>query len=128
VVDFSTTHSGHGTQVVSSSATINAVKIGWVGKTFSTTTDGADSSIFRTPNGSGGTDTTMAGATYTTTDAYQETILSTTPTASQLLNCEAGFLKGAGTNTHTVEDMWVMTDYVPSPSAPGLMIIGQGNV
>jgi hypothetical protein len=99
------------TPFLNSQDTVNAVKIAWVGLTSSTSSDGADSSIFRTPSGGGGTDTTTAGVAYTTSAGYQETILATTPTSSQIRSCEAGVEKGSGTNTHTVYMLWLMVDY-----------------
>ena len=104
---------GHGTGYVLSNDVINAAKIGAVAKT-GTASDAADSTIFRTPAGGSGSDTTTAfSAGWGTADGYLETILATTPTASQILNCEAGIQHNATTNTHTYEDVWIMIDYVP---------------
>ena len=121
VADFTTLGgtgtTGFGIATIGTSDTINGVKIGWYGKTSSTSSDGADSSIFRTPAGSGGTDTLTASAVYTTSDAYHETILATTPTTAQVRGCEYGIKKGTGTKTHTVEDAWMIVDWIPQPSA-----------
>jgi hypothetical protein len=98
---------GHGNLIIRSTDTINAAKVGLMGKTATTSGDAADSSIFR----QGTTDTVTAlGAGWGTADSYQETLLSSTPTASQLLSSEAGVQHAANTISHTIEDAWLFVD------------------
>lgn len=112
IAGFNATQSGHGSEVLGSTDTINATKIGLVGKTSNATTDGADSIRRRV----GGVNTDQAITAFTTSDAYRE-ILATL-TYANLTNgtTEIGVVKTAtGSRTHTVEDMWIMIDYTPFP-------------
>lgn len=105
---------GFGTGLVDPFATINGMKIACYGKTSATTSDSADFFRFRTPAGASGADTNGAAfAAWTTSDTFRQTIF-TTPTTSQVRSCEYGIVKGAtGTRTHTIEDAWIMVDFVP---------------
>lgn len=106
VAPFSSTQSGHGTQVVGSGDTINAVKVAMIAKTAS---GDATGQILRRVNG---TDT---GTTFTDTasDAYYEqAIFTTTPANLDLM--EAGCIHGNNTRLTNVEDVWVIVDYTPS--------------
>lgn len=118
VADFTITggtgSTGFGSGVIATGAVINGMKVCGVGKTSNTTTDAGDQWRFRTPAGAGGSDTTGAAfLKFTTGDTYRETILNT-PTTAQAQDCEYGIVKTAtGSRTHTIEDAWVMIDFVP---------------
>lgn len=105
---FSATQTGHGTDIVGSSDTVNAVKVAQVAKTSATTSSGALASIRRRVNGTD-TDTSIS---LTTADAYYETAIFTT-TAANLDLLEAGAVHGNSTRTHTIEDVWVIVEYTP---------------
>lgn len=116
-VDFTLTggtgSTGFGAQVVGSSDLILGYKLGGYGRTASVTTDGADSTIFRT----GGADTTTALAAWTAGAApgtYAETYLASPPTAAQVRSSEAGISKGIGTNLHSIYSLWAMVSAVLS--------------
>jgi hypothetical protein len=83
----STGSTGFGSQFMTAGDTVNALKIGAYGRTASTSSDGADSTIFRTSAGAFGSNTRTALAAWRTTAApgtYQDKLV-TTPTAAQML-------------------------------------------
>jgi hypothetical protein len=95
--------SDHGSQVFSTTDTVNACAVAMVGKVASA----SDVSIRRRINGSD-TDTAK---TLTTSDAYYTDGIWTAPVA-QINSMEIGAVHGSGVNLATVEDMWVMCDAV----------------
>lgn len=103
---FSATQSGHGTEIINSGATINAVKVGVVGKSSVTAAGAGAFSIRRRLNGSD-TDTSK---TFTTSDAYYETA-PFTDTLTNLNASEIGAGHGGVAATHTVRDVWMMVEY-----------------
>ncbi len=114
LASFGATQAGHGPEFIDSADTINAQKIGLVGKTSNATTDGADSIRRRV----GGVNTDVAISAFTTADLWREAAIITSLTFANLTDgtTEIGVLKTAtGTRTHTVEDMWMMLDYTPVP-------------
>lgn len=106
VEKFSITQTGHGSQVVGASDTVNAVKTAMIVKTVS---GDATGQILRRVNG---TDT---GAVFTDTaaDVYHDDGIWTT-TAANLDLLEAGLIHGNNTRVTTVEDVWVIVDYTPA--------------
>jgi hypothetical protein len=106
VEKFSITQSGHGSQVVGSSDTVNACKTAFIMNTVSGDATGA---IIRIINGAE-TDTIV---TDTASDKYLDDGIWTT-TAANLDLLEAGVKHGNNTRLTTVEDGWVIVDYTPS--------------
>lgn len=105
VEKFSITQSGHGTQVVGASDTVNACKVALIAKTVS---GDATGQILRRING---TDT---GTVFTDTasDVYYDDGFWTT-TVANLDLLEAGLIHGNNTRVTQVEDVWVIVDYTP---------------
>lgn len=114
---FDATQAGHGSEVIAASATINAAWVAAVAKTSATSSNGALYSIRRII---GGSTVDEAFSDLTTTDSLKRSAFFT-PTFAQLSSGavpEIGWVKGAGTRTHTVEDVWLMVDYQPDLSSP----------
>jgi len=118
VVDFTTTGGTgssatlFGTGVVGASDTINGFKIGAYGLTASTTSDAADITIFRTPAGAGGADTTKTmAAAWILTAMYVDTHATSNPTAAQVRSCEVGLRHAANTIAHTCYSIWAVVHY-----------------
>jgi hypothetical protein len=108
IATFSATQSGHGTETIGASDTINACKVFMVAKSG---TASAPLSIRRRLSGVD-TDTAI---TLTTTDAaYDDGIWTTTATVLRGATMEAGALHGSGSATDTVEDVWMMCDRLTS--------------
>lgn len=106
VEKFSITQSGHGSQVVGASDTINACKTCVITKTVS---GDATGQILRRVNGID----TGTLITATAADKYfDDGIWTTTPANLDLL--EAGLIHGNNTRATTVEDVWVYVDYTPA--------------
>lgn len=99
---FSSTQTGHGSEVLDSNDTINACSLLAVMKTGTASSH----SLRRRINGVD-TDTSKS---VTTADALYDDGIWTT-TLSLLNSSEIGVLHGANTNSHTVEDVWLMVDY-----------------
>lgn len=106
---FSSTQSGHGTDVIVSGDTINGAKVGLVGKT-SVTAGGANAANIRRRLASVDTDTAI---TFTTADAYYETGIFT-DTLTNLNASQIGGGHGGVAATHTIRDVWMMVDYTPA--------------
>lgn len=118
LASFGSTQTGHGSEVLGSSDTINASKIGLVGKTSNAASDGADSIRRRV----GGANTDTAITAYTTSNAYRAIAPITGITYANLTDgtTELGTVKtGTGSRTHTVEDVWWFIDYTPAVAAVG---------
>jgi hypothetical protein len=107
VSGFDTTQSGHGTETIGVHDTINACKTAGVIKSG---TAAAPLSIRRRIN-SADTDTTK---TLATSDAYYDDGIWTTTAAilRDSTKMEIGAVHGTGSATDTVEDMWLMCDYL----------------
>lgn len=122
LASFAAAQTGHGLQVLNSSAVINAAKIMLVGKTSSVTTDGADSIRRRVA----AADTDTAIPVYTVSDAYYDSGIITGLTYANLTDgtTEIGIVHGTGTNTHTVEDMWLYIDFTPASVAEMTTLYG----
>lgn len=116
VEKFSITQTGHGSQVVGASDTVNAVKTAMIVKTVS---GDATGQILRRVNG---VDT---GTTFTDTAAdvyHDDGIWTTTPANLDLL--EAGAIHGNNTRVTTVEDVWVIVDFTYAPAAGSITETG----
>lgn len=106
VSPFNATQTGHGTETIKVHDTINACKTAGIIKSG---TSSAPLSLRRRINGAD-TDTAK---TLTTSDAYYDDGIWTT-SADYLSNAspEIGVLHGSGSATDTVEDMWLICDYL----------------
>ena len=106
VSPFNATQTGHGTEVLNIHDTVNACKTAGIIKSG---TAAAPLSLRRRING---TDTDTA-KTLTTSDAYYDDGIWTT-SGDNLSNHtpEIGVLHGTGVATDTVEDMWLICDYL----------------
>jgi len=103
MADFSATQTGHGSETIGASETINACKAAIVAKSG---TASSASNIRRRINGVD-TDTNI---TLTTSDAYYETPIFTA-TPANLDIAEVGAAHGPNTNLHTVEDVWLLVEF-----------------
>lgn len=113
---FSSTQTGHGSETIGASDTINAVKVGAVAKTSATTSSGGLGAVRQRLNGSD----TDANVTITTSDAYYEGAIFT-DTLTNINASEIGWNKRASSaaRTHTVEDVWMQVEYTPAPPGAG---------
>lgn len=121
IADFSSTQSGHGTETIGASDTINACKACIIEKTSATSSSGALASIRRRVNG---TDTDTA-ITLTTVDTLYSDGFWTASTAN-LDILQVGAVHGNSTRTHTVEDVWVMVHYLAAVVATPALSPGGG--
>lgn len=110
VAPFSSTQSGHGTQTVGTTDTINAAKTALIAKEAS-----AGTPSIRRRVAAANTDTSFSA---TTSDKYFDDGIWTTTTAN-LDTLEAGCVHASGTILTTVEDVWVIVDYTPSGGGSG---------
>ncbi len=113
LASFATTQTGHGTDTLGASDTINASKLACVGKTSSATSDGADSIRRRV----GGVNSDVGITAFTTSNLYRNISPITGITYANLTGgtTEIGIVKTAvGSRTHTVEDVWWIIDYTPA--------------
>ena len=108
VEKFSVIQSGHGSEVIGGSETVNACKVAMIAKT----AIAGNSDMRRRVDGVD-TDTTKA---LTTSDAYYDSGIFT-DTAAKIDAYEIGVQSLLATLT-TVEDMWMMVDYVPAAIVP----------
>lgn len=109
VAPFSATQTGHGTEVIGTTDTVNACKVALIAKESTAGT----MKIRRRVNS---TDTDTAINT-TTSDAYYDDGIWTT-TVANLDLLEAGAVSQSGSLTTTVEDVWAMVDYTPFQAPP----------
>ena len=105
---FSTTQSGHGSEIIGIGDTVNSMYVVNYQKRGS---GGAQTYSIRVRVG--GTDTDTA-VTLTTSDDYYESTFSS-PTLSNLNSMEAGGVYSGSNALYTIEDLWVMVDYTPQP-------------
>lgn len=110
---FGSTQTGHGTETLATGSTINAAQVVAVGKT-SLTTSGGNTGAIRRRAASADTDVNV---TLTTSDTLLKPAVFV-PSLADLNAMEIGFAKPitAAARTMTMEDFWVMVDYVPSPA------------
>lgn len=118
VASFAASQTGHGTQVISTGDTINAVKAAIVGKS-SLTAAGAGAANIRRRVGGVDTDTSI---TFTTSDAYYQTAFFT-DTVANLNAYEIGGGHGAVAATHTIRDAWLMVDYTLQGGPPPAQVL-----
>ncbi len=105
VSPFSATQTGHGGEVTYPKDIINACKVGLVGKT-------AVNGNITIRRRVGGADTDVSVA-LTTGDTYKQTTLFT-DTVANLDAYEIGVVNPLVATLETIEDMWMMIDYVPN--------------
>ena len=113
IADFSATQTGHGTETIGASDTINACKASVVAKAASGT---PGMSIRRRINGVD-TDTSV---TLSAVDAYYETAIFTA-TPAQLDIAEVGAVHGTGSILHTVEDVWLLVEFSAPTGVTGTL-------
>ena len=121
VSSFASTQTGHGTETVGNISTINACKTAVVMKSG---TASAPISIRRRLSGAD-TDTSK---TLTTSDAYYDDgIWTTTAAVLRGSTMEIGAVHGSGSATDTVEDMWLICDYLDASAAIRHRVTQDGN-
>lgn len=109
VEKFSITQTGHGTETIATTDTINACKVSMIAKT-------AVAGNISLRRRVGGTDTDVTVA-LTTSDAYYDSGIFT-DTAANLDAYEIGVKNALVATTETVEDMWMIVDYTAAVIVP----------
>ena len=110
VASFGSTQTGHGSETIGNTSTINACKTVMIAKS------GTASAPIAIRRRIASADTDSASKSLTTSDAYYDDGSIWTTTADILRNqtVEIGVVHGTGTATDTVEDMWLTCDYLDS--------------
>jgi hypothetical protein len=109
IEDFDVTQTGHGTETIGASDTVNAALVHYVAKRGA----GSPGDVYRLRNRISGNDYEPS-VTLTTSDSGYNSFPFNPITRTQLNGMESGGNKLSGTIEMTIEDLWVMVDYTTS--------------